>query len=79
MSSKENEPGREASDEDRSGQKPKIYTDEAKDRHTTHWDMDYMTREELEQAYRDAEANRSKLAAQEGEEWTPEEEPNSNR
>lgn len=76
MSSKENEPSHEASDEDQSDHKAKVYTDEAKDRHTTHWDMDYMTREEIEQAHRDGEAERSKLDAQEGEERTPEEERN---
>lgn len=31
--------------------KIRIYKDQAKDRHTTHWDMDYLTRKEVEALY----------------------------
>jgi hypothetical protein len=31
--------------------KPRIYMEEAKRRHTTHWDIDYLPREEVEALY----------------------------
>jgi hypothetical protein len=31
--------------------KIRIYKDQAKDRHTTHWDMDYLTFKEVEALY----------------------------
>ena len=31
--------------------KIRIYKEQAKDRHTTHWDMDYLTRKEVEALY----------------------------
>ena len=30
----------------------KLYTDEVKERHTSHWDWDYMSREELDELAR---------------------------
>lgn len=35
------------------GRKAKVYAEEVKNRHTTHWDLDYMSPEEVEDAYRD--------------------------
>ncbi len=34
--------------------KTRIYKDQAKDRHTTHWDLDYLPREEVESLYADS-------------------------
>ena len=31
--------------------KKRIYKDQAKDRHTTHWDMDYLPRKEVDALY----------------------------
>ena len=31
--------------------KTRIYKDQAKDRHTTHWDMDYLPRKDVEALY----------------------------
>jgi hypothetical protein len=45
-----NEPP-ENSDQD----KAKIYSEETKEQHTSHWDMDYMTTEQIEQAYQEGE------------------------
>jgi len=36
--------------------KAKIVKEEAKDRHTSHWDIDYMTTEEIEEAHRQGES-----------------------
>jgi len=38
-----------------SSKKAKILTEEAKDRQTTHWDIDYMTREQIDAAHRKGE------------------------
>jgi type VI protein secretion system component VasF len=32
----------------------RIYKEQAKDRHTTHWDMDYLSRKEVEKLYTNA-------------------------
>jgi len=43
----------------------KVYSEEVKNRHTTHWDLDYMSTEEVEDAYRDdlgQTSNRSREA-----------------
>lgn len=42
-------------DNDDSGnqKRAEVHTDEAKSRHTSHWDTDYMTTEQLEEAHRE--------------------------
>jgi hypothetical protein len=39
-------------DENERQGKAEIHSEEVKDRHTSHWDMDYMTREEMDAVYR---------------------------
>ncbi|MCS7465960.1 hypothetical protein NZK35_04645 [Stieleria sp. ICT_E10.1] len=45
----------------------KIHAEEVKDRHTTHWDRDYLSTEELDAAYREG---REKTNKNEGEDST---------
>ena len=33
--------------------KAEVHAEEVKGRHTSHWDMDYMTREEMDAVYRE--------------------------
>ena len=47
------EPANDGSDADDPQKKAEVHTDEAKDRHTSHWDMDYMSADEIEAAYRE--------------------------
>ena len=42
--------------------KVRIYKEQAKDRHTTHWDMDYLTWEEVEALYSKAKEKPGKRA-----------------
>ena len=38
--------------------KTRIYKDQAKDRHTTHWDMDYLPRKEVDALYAESRKKR---------------------
>jgi len=40
--------------------KTRVYKDQAKDRHTTHWDMDYLPRKEVEALYAKSQKKRKK-------------------
>ena len=50
-------PDRDDGDQDESEavKKAEVHTDEAKDRHTSHWDADYMTTEQIEAAHREGQ------------------------
>lgn len=39
-------------DENEQTKKAEIHNDDVKERHTSHWDTDYLTTEQLEAAYR---------------------------
>lgn len=41
--------------EDDSSKKAEVHAEEVKERHTSHWDVDYMSAEELEAAYREGQ------------------------
>jgi hypothetical protein len=43
---------------DKQEKKTRIYKDQAKDRHTTHWDMDYLPRKEVDALYEKSEKKR---------------------
>lgn len=43
---------------DEKDRKAKIYTDDVKQRHTSHWDLDYMSTEEVDEAYAEGEKER---------------------
>jgi hypothetical protein len=38
--------------------KAKVYKEEVKDQQTTHWDMDYMTQAEIDEAYEQGQENK---------------------
>lgn len=40
-------------DESSEKKEDRIHSEEVKDRHTTHWDIDYLSTEELERAHRE--------------------------
>ena len=40
--------------------KTRVYKDQAKDRHTTHWDMDYLPRKEVDALYAKSKKKRAK-------------------
>jgi hypothetical protein len=35
--------------------RPHVFTEEVKQRHVSHWDLDYLSSEQLAEAYKDAE------------------------
>jgi len=43
--------------------KTRIFKEQAKDRHTTHWDMDYLPRKEVEALYAKSDGQRKKRKA----------------
>jgi hypothetical protein len=45
---------------DKQEKKTRIYKDQAKDRHTTHWDMDYLPRQEVDALYAQSDRKRHK-------------------
>ena len=45
---------------DKAEKKTRIYKDQAKDRHTTHWDMDYLPRKEVDALYAESEKKQHK-------------------
>jgi hypothetical protein len=48
--------------------KAKIHADEVKDRHTSHWDLDYMSSEEMDAAFRQGRASESAAEPEAGDE-----------
>jgi len=48
-------PSDESQDGEPSEAEKKIHAEEAKDRQTTHWDMDYMSAEEIEAAHQESQ------------------------
>lgn len=42
-----------AQNANRKDKEAKVYAEQVKNRHTTHWDLDYMSSKEIEDAYRD--------------------------
>lgn len=47
----------ETNKDDGSERESRIHSEEVKERHTTHWDMDYMTSEEIEAAHREGQSD----------------------
>ena len=47
----------------KSTQKLKVHKEEAKELQTTHWDMDYLPRKELEELYGNVEQNEDGLSS----------------
>ncbi|WP_161604268.1 hypothetical protein [Roseiconus nitratireducens] len=52
MNSEDTEP---TPDEPKEQKETKIHAEEAKDRQTTHWDMDYLPANQIEDAYKEGE------------------------
>lgn len=52
--------------EEKTGKKRlKVFIDDVKLRHTSHWDQDYMTREEMDKAYAKEKQEADELAKKE--------------
>jgi hypothetical protein len=47
--------GEHGEHDDDSSKKAEVHAEEVKERHTSHWDVDYMSAEELEAAYREGQ------------------------
>jgi len=55
MSDGHDSPREDNDDSSEVEEEAKVHTEQVKERHTSHWDLDYMSTEDIEEAYREGE------------------------